>query len=105
MVDFDEALLFYLDSRQKLEDYYLYNINPKWMSLYLNYYSHTDRGMYGIAQRDLEHLDDVYVHRWKFEKSTEVIPDYIRPRNLVSSSAFRCTTERAACGRSLRLTA
>ena len=88
MVDFDEALLFYLDGRQKLEDYYLYNINPKWMSLYLNYYSHADRGMYGIAQRDLEHLDDVYVHRWKFEKSTEVIPDYIRPRNLVSSLGF-----------------
>jgi DNA-binding NarL/FixJ family response regulator len=69
-------------------DYYLYNINPKWMSLYLNYYSHADRGMYGIAQRDLEHLDDVYVHKWKFEKSTEVIPDYIRPRNLVSSLGF-----------------
>ncbi len=88
MVDFDEALLFYLDGRQKLEDYYLYNINPKWMNLYLNYYSHADRGMYGITQRDLDHLDDVYVHRWKFENSTEVIPDYIRPRNLVSSLGF-----------------
>ena len=88
MVDFDEALVFYLDGQQKFEDYYLYNINPKWVNLYLNYYSRADRGMYGIAQRDLEHLDDVYVHRWKFEKSAEVIPDYVSPRNLVSSLGF-----------------
>ncbi len=88
MVGFDEAIIFYLDVRRKLEDYYLYNINPKWMSLYLNFYSHADRGMYGISQRDLEHLDDVYVHQWKFEAPAELVQDYIRPRNLVSSLGF-----------------
>lgn len=88
LVEFDEAIVFYLDGNRKITDYYLYNINPKWLNLYLSYYSHTDRGVYGISQRDLDHLDDVYVHTWKFEQSQNVVPDYIRPRNLVSSLGF-----------------
>ena len=39
-------------------------------------------------QRDLDNLDGVYVHQWSFEQSGEVIPDYIRPRNLVSTLGF-----------------
>lgn len=100
LVDFDEAIVFYLDGNRKLSDFYLYNINPKWMNLYLNYYSHADRGAYGISQRDLDHLDDVYVHTWAFEQSSEVIPDYIRPRNLVSSLGFPLR-DRSGCVRTV----
>ena len=39
LVPFDEAVVFYLNGNLKITDYYLYNINPKWMSLYLGYYS------------------------------------------------------------------
>ena len=85
---FDEAVVFYLNGNLKITDYYLYNINPKWMSLYLGYYSNADRGAYGLVQRDLDNLDGVYVHQWSFEQSGEVIPDYIRPRNLVSTLGF-----------------
>lgn len=88
LVSFDEAIVFYMDGNRRLNDYYLYNINPTWMNLYLSYYSHADRGTYGISQRDLDNLDDVYIHQWSFESSREVIPDYIRPRNLVSSLGF-----------------
>ena len=88
LVPFDEAVVFYLNGNLKITDYYLYNINPKWMSLYLGYYSNADRGAYGLVQRDLDNLDGVYVHQWSFEQSGEVIPDYIRPRNLVSTLGF-----------------
>lgn len=88
LVSFDEAIVFYIDGNRRMNDYYLYNINPKWMNLYLSYYSHADRGAYSITQRDLDNLDDVYVHKWAFEYSREFIPDYIRPRNLVSSLGF-----------------
>ena len=44
LVPFDEAVVFYLNGNLKITDYYLYNINPKWMSLYLGYYSNADRG-------------------------------------------------------------
>ena len=33
LVPFDEAVVFYLNGNLKITDYYLYNINPKWMSL------------------------------------------------------------------------
>lgn len=104
LVPFDEAVVFYLNGNLKITDYYLYNINPKWMSLYLGYYSNADRGAYGLVQRDLDNLDGVYVHQWSFEQSGEVIPDYIRPRNLVSTLGFpmRDATDRIA--RSSRLT-
>lgn len=87
-VPFDEAVVFYFDGNQKVTDYYLYNINPKWMSLYLGYYANADGGSYGFTQRNIDSMDGVYVHKWKFERSDEVIPDYIRPRNLVSTLAF-----------------
>ena len=63
LVPFDEAVVFYLNGNLKITDYYLYNINPKWMSLYLGYYSNADRGAYGLVQRDLDNLDGVYVLR------------------------------------------
>lgn len=88
LVDFDEAIVFYLDINRKVTDYYLYNVNPKWLNLYLSYYSQADHGTYGISQRNMDGLDDVYVHQWSFEHSSEVIPDYIRPRNLVGTLAF-----------------
>lgn len=69
LVPFDEAVVFYLNGNLKITDYYLYNINPKWMSLYLGYYSNADRGAYGLVQRDLDNLDGVYVHQWSFEQS------------------------------------
>lgn len=68
LVPFDEAVVFYLNGNLKITDYYLYNINPKWMSLYLGYYSNADRGAYGLVQRDLDNLDGVYVHQWSFEQ-------------------------------------
>lgn len=105
LVPFDEAVVFYLNGNLKITDYYLYNINPKWMSLYLGYYSNADRGAYGLVQRDLDNLDGVYVHQWSFEQSGEVIPDYISVRAIWSAHwAFRCATQPTVSARSSRLT-
>jgi hypothetical protein len=30
LIPFDEAMILYLDGNQKLTDYYLYHIDPKW---------------------------------------------------------------------------
>lgn len=88
LVPFDEASIFYLDGNQKVTDYYLYKIDPKWMSLYLGYYANADGGGYGFGQRDADKKDGIYVHKWKLEQSDEFIPDYVRPQNLVSSLGF-----------------
>ena len=39
LIPFDEAMILYLDGNQKLTDYYLYHIDPKWAYLYVLYYS------------------------------------------------------------------
>ena len=88
LIAFDEAIVFFLDGNKKVEDYYLYNMNPKWMDLYMSYYSQSDSGAYGISQRNLDAMDDVYIHEWDIEASREFVPDYIRPRHLVSSLGF-----------------
>ena len=88
LVPFDEAVIFYMDGNQKVTDHYLYKIDPKWMSLYLGYYTNSDSGVYGLRQRNTDGMNDVFVHRWRAERSDEFIPDYIRPRNLVGTIGF-----------------
>lgn len=88
LVPFDEAVVFYLNGNLKITDYYLYNINPKWMSLYLGYYANADRGVYSLLRHNCDEPDRIYVHQWSFEQSGEVIRDYIRPRNLVTTLSF-----------------
>ena len=88
LIVFDEAVVFYLDGNQNVIDYYLFNVNPKWMHLYIGYYSQINKKSYGISDRNLDLLDDVYVHEWGFEQPDEFIKDFIRPRNLAFSLGF-----------------
>lgn len=88
LIPFDEAMILYLDGNQKLTDYYLYHIDPKWAYLYVLYYSKAEQGMYGYSGEKLDITKDVIIHVWENEESAEVIPDYIRPQKLVSSMAF-----------------
>lgn len=87
---FDQALVFTLNSNSKVCNQQLVNIEESWSDLYLTYYLKTDEGRYNIEKRAQQHSlqPEINIMAWEKENSTEFLSDYIQPRGLKYSLGF-----------------
>ncbi len=90
LCNFDQSLIYFLDGNGKVYNQYLMNIDKQWSTLYLEYYSKTENGSYGLVKNARENPDKptINIKEWEKEPSTEFVPHYIRSRGLKYSLGF-----------------
>jgi len=81
---FDQSLVYFLDGNGKVCNQYLMNIDKKWSTMYLEYYSKTENGSYSPVKnlRENSTKPTINIRAWKNEPSTEFVSNYIHSRGL-----------------------
>ncbi|MBQ9058622.1 MAG: helix-turn-helix transcriptional regulator [Atopobiaceae bacterium] len=92
IVPYDQALFLMLDGNRKVTRSHFIGFSDRWMSMYLNYYSKSSLGDFGLDRevseiqgRGLISLVDWHEIDWIQD---DFIANYIRPRRLSQSLAF-----------------
>ncbi|MTI48445.1 helix-turn-helix transcriptional regulator [Sporosalibacterium faouarense] len=90
LCNFDQSLIYFLDGNGKVYNQYLMNIDKRWSTMYLEYYSKTKNCCYSLERNFREDPDKptINIKAWEKEPSTEFITDYIRSRGLKYSLGF-----------------
>lgn len=90
--DFDSAMVFFLDGNRNMVDQYLYNFNPNWIRIYLDYYSKMEdvAGEFGLTVDADESDSEPFIsyHRWWDMPDSEFLRDYIRENRINESLTF-----------------
>ena len=91
-IDFDNAMVFFLDGNRNMVDQYLYNFNPNWIKIYLDYYSKmadvAPRFGLNIEASEMESGPFVSYIRWYEMPKSEFIQDYINENHIAESLSF-----------------
>lgn len=87
---FDQALVYFLDGNGKVSNQYLMNIDKKWSTIYLEYYSKTEIGYFSFVNnlREKPAKPAINIREWKKEPSTEFVSNYIHSRGVKYSLGF-----------------
>ncbi|WP_193708292.1 response regulator transcription factor [Alkalibaculum sporogenes] len=90
LCEFDQSLVYFFDGNGKVCNQYLANIDKQWSTLYLEYYSKTENGRYGLIKKMSEDpsVPTISVRSWNEEPTTEFVSNYIRSRGLKYSLGF-----------------
>lgn len=90
LCDFDQSLVYFLDGNGKVCNQYLMNIDKRWSTMYLEYYSKTDNGRYDLSKKVQEDpiKPSINIRAWKKEPDTEFIANYIHSRGINYSLGF-----------------
>lgn len=51
LIPFDHARIYFVNEKRRIYDQYLIGIDSKWVTAYLEYYSHIEDGRYNIFER------------------------------------------------------
>ena len=90
--DFDSAMVFFLDGNRNMVDQYLYNFNPNWIRIYLDYYSKMEdvapRFGLNIEAAEMESGPFISYIRWWDMPDSEFIRDYINENRISESLSF-----------------
>ena len=91
-IDFDSSMVFFLDGNRNLVDQYLYNFNPNWIRIYLEYYSKMAdvQPLFGLTKDATEPSTGPFVKyiRWWDTPDSEFLRDYIKENHISESLAF-----------------
>ncbi len=93
LIPFDHARIYFVNEKRRIYDQYLIGIDSKWVTAYLEYYSHIEDGRYNIFERigkkEGASAEPVLgMVDWSRIASSEFIRDYIRPMGLKYSLGF-----------------
>lgn len=90
--DFDSAMVFFLDGNRNMVDQYLYNFNPNWIRIYLDYYSKLDeiapRFGLNVEASEMDSGPFISYIRWYEMPDSEFMRDYIRENRISESLSF-----------------
>lgn len=91
-MDFDSAMVFFLDGNRNIVDQYLDNFNANWIKIYLDYYSKMEdvAPRFGLNVEADESDSGPFISyiRWNEMPMTEFIRDYIQENRIHESLAF-----------------
>ena len=87
---FDQAVSFLLDGNSKVYDQHLVNIDKKWSTMYLEYFSKSEEGYYSLDRdfREDPSKPTIIIKSWAEESSNDFVPNYIRLRGIKYSLGF-----------------
>lgn len=92
IIEFDEGLFLMLDGNHRIVRKYAKNISPRWISVYLEYYSRLSDPDFGLdsevfeqESRPLVKVIDWAKYYWADD---DFLVDYIQPRGLKESLTF-----------------
>ena len=92
LVEFDEGLFLMLDGNRRIVRKYAKNIPPRWISIYLEYYSRLSDPDFGLDSEVFEPASSplVRVIDWGkyYWEGDDLMADYIQPRGLKESLTF-----------------
>ena len=92
IIEFDEGLFLMLDGNHRIVRKYAKNISPRWISVYLEYYSRVPDPDFGLDRDVFEPPSSPFVKRiiWgKYDwEGDDFLIDYIQPRGLKESLTF-----------------
>lgn len=83
--DFDQGLVYYFNAKGEVYNQYLMNIEKQWSTIYIEYYSKIEDGLYGYEKKV---TDTINIRDWKKEPPSEFISNYIHSRGLRYSLGF-----------------
>lgn len=83
--DFDQGLVYYFNAKGEVYNQYLMNIEKQWSTIYIEYYSKIEDGLYGYEKKV---TDTINIRDWKKEPPSEFISNYIYSRGLRYSLGF-----------------
>ena len=91
-LDFDSAMIFFLDGNRNLVDQYLYNFNPNWLRIFNEYYSKTEElnGTFAWTAKADEQENEPFISyiRWWDMPDSEFLRDYIKENRINESLSF-----------------
>ncbi len=94
IIDFDNALVYYLDGNRKVYTQYCWNMAERWANVYREYYTRQGLGLYDVTSGESgEKEGKPYVLQINWKKVInpdlkEFVDDYIRPQGIVSTLSF-----------------
>lgn len=92
---FDQATVYFRDGNAKYSGQYVVNVDERWISMYLSYYSTTENHRYdcflnpnSMEYKELLSYSSYGLLDWEQEEPTEFLFNYIRPRGLKYTFSF-----------------
>lgn len=90
LVPFDEGVAFCLDESRRVCDQWLVNIKPRWLNMYLDYYSHIQGTQWNLRTspaNELRKKPTVEHIQWGDAPMDEFVANYIMARGIQCSLA------------------
>ena len=90
---FDEALIYFFNENGAVMDQYLWNIDERWSSIFLQYYTKVKDFPYTVYRpwKEASNVPVLLIHDWRMEPKSEFLRDYIHPRGIWHSLGFVLT--------------
>lgn len=90
-LDFDDAIVLFLDGNRNIVDQYLYRFDKNWFHIFIEYYAKKNISPYfgmDVDASESEHHPRVELIDWKKIPYSDFIRDYIQENHLSESLAF-----------------
>ena len=94
LVSFNQLRIHFFNSNGRSVDHYLFGVEKKWHTAYMNYFSYVDNQKYAIDLAKYPHpdIDDpstfLFVRNWLTSEKDEFLNDYIIPSGISHTMSF-----------------